>query len=53
MSEQLNDKTIVLDRVQDALDFAYALCNLPIGDGNGLPLFPLDSLRVANSKFQN
>ena len=60
MLEQLDDKTIVLDRVQDTLVFVYALCNLPIGHlikhtyyHNGLPLFPLESLRVANSKFQN
>jgi hypothetical protein len=60
MSEQLDDKTIVLDSVQDTLVFAYALCNLAVGDltkrtyyRNGLSLFPLDSLRVANSKFQN
>ena len=50
-----------LDSVQEILVFAYALCNLPIGDltkhtyyRNGMPLFPAgESHRVANYKFQN
>ena len=49
-----------LDGVQETLVFAYALCNLPIGDltkhtcyRNGMPLFPGETFRVANSKFQN
>ena len=49
-----------LDGVQETLVFAYALCNLPIGDltkhtcyRNGMPLFPEESRRVANYKFQN
>jgi len=49
-----------LDGVQETLVFAYALCNLPIGDltkhtyyRNGMPLFPGESRRAANYKFQN